>query len=309
MKAKKLWDKLFCHNDRIKNRNFFRRYLRSRRFIRLRRFARRLKGFTGPVLGALVGLIGGIPGVVIGILLGYLLGKLIAQSGQKKRVRGYFESPASQSFYEGEPGLAAWCALGVFLVSADTSPDISADPSRDSPFISSENKPEDIVRKVVLEASFAFSGPYADVFLMEDFSRLALSCIKTLNPDLLAESLAARRALQGDVKKLGRRLIGLAEKENTLILARRICRLLDPSFEDNAENRNSEPELLVPIPHDPWKILGLPPGTPIREVKAHYRRLAKQFHPDELQVLDEKQREAAGRAFMEIKEAYRQVAG
>jgi len=33
---------------------------------------------------------------------------------------------------------------------------------------------------------------------------------------------------------------------------------------------------------DPWKVLGLPRGTPFDEVKRHYRRLAAENHPDRL---------------------------
>jgi len=297
--GKKLLNKLSLLWFGIKNRSVFRRFLRFRWFIRFRRLARRFRFLGGPILGALIGLIGGIPGVIIGILLGYLLGRLFIQSGQEKRILDYLESPGLQEFNEGEPGLAAWCALAALLVSGDS-------PAGGIP---AGVPPEITIRKVVLEASFVFTGPMADVFLMEYFAGLALSRKEILNPDLLAESLAARRASSGDAAKFGRSLISFAEGESAQNLARSICHILDPSYVEGGGNDDSEPELLMAIPQDPWKILGLSPETPLSEVKAHYRRLAKLFHPDELQILSEKHREAAARAFMEIKEAYTQVTG
>jgi len=188
------------------------------------------------------------------------------------------ESPGGQDFYEGEPGLASWCALGVLLTREDPA--------------------EIAVRRVLLAASVAFSGPLADPFLMEHFSRLALSRKEALNPDLLAESFTARRAKSGDAARLGRSLADLAEGENANRLASGIIGIIDPRHTYSAAIRP-----------DPWMLLGLSPGTPRGEVKAHYRRLAKQFHPDELEVLDEKHRQAAARAFIAIKEAYTEIAG
>lgn len=36
----------------------------------------------------------------------------------------------------------------------------------------------------------------------------------------------------------------------------------------------------VVIAEDPYVILGLPPGTPVADVKKHYRKLARELHPD-----------------------------
>ena len=261
-------------------------------FIRLRLNARkllsrcpkRLRIFGGPVLGGAIGLIGGIPGFFIGLLLGYLLGELIVQSRKDRKVFDYFENPGSQQFYEGEPGLAAWCALGVIVAAADT---FSETPPASTP------SPERIIKQVVLGACYLFTGAFADPALMEHFSRIAFSKRNGLNADLLAESLAARSRL--DKANLARGLSSLAEGEKAKSLARGICLILRPIVEDEVEVK------------DPWKILGLPQGTPKKEVKFHYRRLAKQFHPDELQILDEKRQAAAAQAFITIKEAYNQI--
>ena len=255
------------------------------------RIPRRLRSFTGPVLGGLIGTIGGIPGFLIGLLLGYLLGELIVQSRSDRKILDYLENPSSQNFYEGEPGLAAWCALAVLIV------------SKNDTYENLGHSFERTLKQVLLGACYVFTDPRADPSLMDLFSRLAWSKKETLNSDLLAESLANRRISQGDAGNLGRNLYALAEGEKAKSYAREILLILDPTSQDYGEPEHSG----AVLKKDPWKILGLAPETPLREVKSHYRRLAKQFHPDELQILDEKQRETAGRAFMAIKEAYRQV--
>ena len=142
------------------------------------RCPRRIRVFAGPLLGGIIGLVGGIPGFFIGLLLGYLIRELLVQSLRNRRILDYFENPGPQQFYEGEPGLAAWCALAVLVSAADNS----------------EASVERILKQVILSATCNFTGPLADPFLMEHFSRIALLNRNSLNPDLLAESLAARRA-------------------------------------------------------------------------------------------------------------------
>ena len=280
---------------------FIRLKIKFRRLINY--CPRRLRVFGGPLLGGLVGLIGGIPGFFIGILLGYLLRELFVQSFRDRNMLDYFVDPGPQQFYEGEPGLAAWCALAVLVVSENSAETTVAPESyAKGPAVS-----ERIIKQVILGASCVFAGPLADPFLMEHFARLALSCKDSLNPDLLAESFAAKRTPLGDAGGLGRCLGSFAEGEKARSLVREIRIILDPGSINERDPENSGPGMQGL--GDPWKILGLPPGTPLKEVKSHYRRLAKQFHPDELAVLDERRRETAALAFMAIKEAYQEVAG
>jgi len=278
------------------------------------RCPQKLRPFGGPILGGLIGLIGGIPGFFIGLLLGYLLRELFVQSFRDRKILGYFENPGLQQFYEAEPGLAAWCALAVLVASEEKTVASAARENNSKPPVPAAEK---ILKQVILEASCVFTGPLTEPFLMEHFSRLALSIRGRLNQDLLAESLAARRApalraagtcgLREDLRNLGRALSRLAVGEKAKRLAREIRLVLDPTFVYEQEQEN--PGQGLPGIHDPWKILGLPPGTPLKEVKALYRRLAKQFHPDELVVLDELQRGTGARAFIAIKEAYEEVVG
>jgi len=278
----------------------------------LRRCPRKIRILCGPLLGGLIGLAGGIPGIFIGLLLGGLLGKLFIRSVEDKRIVDYFESPGLQEFNEGESGMAAWCALAV-LISSKNFPEFSANSSsaKTDDSVSSQFFPagEKTIRHVVMAASGIFTGPNADPYLLEHFTRLALANINKLNPDLLSESLAARRISRGDAGDLCRALCVFAEKEKACDMLQQICLILDPlQAEETAKTRNRS-GIGKETPRDPWKVLGLSPGTPPNEIKKHYRTLAKQFHPDELEVLDERHRETAARAFIAIKEAYREIAG
>jgi hypothetical protein len=237
-----------------------------------------------------MGLLGGIPGIIIGIILGYLVQELLGQFHSDREALNYFENPGRPGFYEGEPGLAAFCALGILI--AAESPDSSPFPSSGS-----GTGGEAAAREVARKAAAFFPGNRADPSLVEHFCRLAWSRRYSLNPDLLTESLMARRGSAKDLPALGRGLHELASGEKALDLARSIRAMLDPGYNP----------LTAPPEKDPWKILGLPPGTPIKEVKSHFRRLAIQFHPDSLQELDEERRESAARAFIAIQEAYREI--
>ena len=272
--------------------------LRIKIRIIINKCPRRVKAFGKPLLGGIIGvLMGGIPGFIIGLVLGYFIGELFSQTFGERKLAEYLENPGSQQLNESEPGLAAWCALGVLVASKNYID--SSQENEPSAFGSADEK---IMKLVFLEACSTFSGPFTDVSQIEYFSRLALKKSGSLNPDLLSESFAYKRYAQGDAVYLARSLSRLAVTEKARILAREIVFIIDP-----AGSTEDQPGFIAP--KDPWKILGLPPGTPLKEIKAHYRRLAKQFHPDNLAVFDEKQRITASRAFMAIKDAYNQVTG
>jgi hypothetical protein len=248
--------------------------------------------------GGLIGLAGGLPGIPIGLLLGYLTQELFRQFHADRAAAAYFKNPGPSVFFEGEPGLAAWCGLTVIILSE------SAAPERGG-----ENSGTFLREARVREAAAAFPGAGKYSPLIESFCRLAESHRETLNPDLLAESLAARRISRGDLPLLGKNLHALASGDRALQLAARIRAILDPGYRAFEQGVHSAAErLFPPAPEaNPWDLLGLNPGASPEEVKSGFRRLAVLFHPDSLQGLDEKQREEAARAFMKIEAAYREI--
>jgi len=55
---------------------------------------------------------------------------------------------------------------------------------------------------------------------------------------------------------------------------------------------------------DPYSVLEIEPGASKKEIKAAYRRLAAQYHPDKVQHLGREIRELAESRFKEIQQAY-----
>jgi DnaJ like chaperone protein len=240
---------------------------------------------AGPLAGGLAGLAGGLPGLFIGLVMGYLLQELIRQFRTDRAILAYFEDPGRPGFNEGEPGLAAFCALGVLVGGNEA--------------------------RAGRCAAGVFPGGRSTAPLIESFCRLAASRRRELNLDLLAESLAARRASLGDLPALGKALHTLASGDEELKTAAAIRGILDPGYRAFEKEVHAAAERLMdrqgPESNDPWHILGLAPGASEEEVKSSFRRLAIRFHPDSLSALDEAQRAGAARTFLKIKEAYQTI--
>ena len=58
---------------------------------------------------------------------------------------------------------------------------------------------------------------------------------------------------------------------------------------------------------DYYRLLGLPRGAPMAEIKSAYRRMAAQYHPDKVAGLGPELRELAERRMKEINAAYEQL--
>ena len=54
-----------------------------------------------------------------------------------------------------------------------------------------------------------------------------------------------------------------------------------------------------------WRVLGLPPGAQVEEIKRAYRRLARTVHPDLHPDASDEERRALQARFVEITDAYR----
>ena len=60
---------------------------------------------------------------------------------------------------------------------------------------------------------------------------------------------------------------------------------------------------------DPYAVLGLDPGASREEVKAAYRRLVAQYHPDKVSHLGKEFQDLAHRRLIEIQRAYERLTG
>jgi hypothetical protein len=60
-------------------------------------------------------------------------------------------------------------------------------------------------------------------------------------------------------------------------------------------------------PRTPYEILGISPGASKEEIRAAYRRLANQYHPDKVTHLGKEFQDLADQRFKEIQGAYRQL--
>lgn len=259
-------------------------------------FLRRSFLWAGALAGALIGIPGGLAGICTGFIIGLLLQELFRQLRNDASVADYLENPGASRFYEAEPGLAAYCALACIIAAAS----LSAEERRR--FIAGGILAEAVLERAGGNAAQAFSGTKYEH--IESFCRLAASRYFRLNPDLLTESLAARRRKHGDLHLLGRTLHSLASGGEAMKKAARIRAVLDPGYRVFEGQLNAAIEKLRP---DPWRKLGLTPAASLDEIKSMYRRLAIQFHPDGFSSLDEKQRLKAEQAFIKIKEAYLEI--
>ncbi|QQO09682.1 J domain-containing protein [Breznakiella homolactica] len=271
------------------------RNLRSAAASLLKKLKNRRFPWLGPLAGGLIGLFGGAAGVIIGIILGYLIRELFGQFKSDRDLLEYLVNPGQSNFSEPDPGMAAYCALGVIIIAKSLQ-------ARDRRYIADGS--ETALKPVQISAAESFPNGGDHAPELEAFCRLAASKADMLNADLLAESLAARRLPFRDQAYLGQQLEMLAFGPG-IETGYYIRTLLDPDYSGGGTHENASREIHTEA--DPWLILGLDPGTPRHEVKSTFRKLAVQFHPDSLQELDKKHQEDAARAFITIKEAYRQI--
>jgi hypothetical protein len=233
--------------------------------------------------GGLAGIVFKIPGIITGSVLGYFLGEVAAQLKSDRSIRRYFDNPGPLKFYEEEPGLAAFCALGAFLLSKASPKVLTGEAG---------------AARIAGGAGSVFPAGKKITGLAESFSRIAFSRSRFLNPDLLTESLAARRAGLGDLPLLASELFSMAMGREAEHEARFIRQFLDPGY---------QPPLPDEVVEDPWKVLDVPRNASREEIKSAFRRLALNFHPDNQTGLEEEERQKISVAFVKIRDAYREL--
>ena len=243
-------------------------------------------------------------GILLGLIVGYMLDELFKQGRRDRSVVAYLMNPGPADFTEPVPGLAAYCALSV-LVLGDTGLKRDAASSV-------------VVAKAVRAAETVLSVPAEFRTETENIAREAFIHRDGLNPDLLAESLMARRARFHDFSSIALSLLTLAEGPQSCILADRLASILAPELargRKTGTHRTTGRQEHKPHVEDKWyneereafTVLGIAPGASPEDIKVAFRKLAVLFHPDALSGLDENKKREAGEAFIRIEHAYRRA--
>ncbi len=243
--------------------------------------------WLGKAIGALFGLAGGLIGSVIGFLIGHMVDELLLQWYADRSYAAYLDNPGASDFPEPAAGSAAFCALGAMVMAGDSA------LRSGQPIVG----PEDVER--IVDKALSYFALDADCRpIAEAYVNQALNHYKSINIDLLAESLAARRSERGDGALLADALFSFADDKASAAIAERAAIILDAGCHFKDKNT---------VSLEAWELLGVKPGTPIDQVKLVFRQLVSQFHPDTLSGLDEDRVRQSAEAFMRIENAYRSI--
>lgn len=247
----------------------------------------KLGDHAGKVVGLLAGTLGGWFGAIIGLLLGTMFDAIAARLRTDRAIMGYLEHTGPATFNERESGAAALAALVYLIIEAD---------------VRTKRREETVSVARAARIAESILGTETDYRPeLESYARAAASLGSAVNPDLLSESLCARRRSVEDRAKIAARLAEIASGPRGDALVDRIASIIAPGFHrrspSNAENENEES----------YRLLGLAPGASIDEIKAAFRKLAVQFHPDGLARLGSEREKKAAEAFMRIEAAYRRI--
>ena len=84
---------------------------------------------------------------------------------------------------------------------------------------------------------------------------------------------------------------------------RRMASPGDPRFGSSQQQQAGQGDS-APPQQSPYEVLGVSPGASREEIKAAYRELASQYHPDKVAHLGEELQALAEQRFKEIQNAY-----
>jgi hypothetical protein len=243
----------------------------------------------GTLLGLLVGAAAGWYAAAVGLLVGVLVDQVLERLRYEKRLTAYLRAPDSSDPIGANAGDAAFTGIAIWLVSPDG--DMTARQS------------------ALLRSGLLPRGSFSE--REERDARQLIDAVHEQRAVLDGPRLAAALATLPYAAKSERfRLLcdiaaaddgGYSEKDAEAMEAVGIALGLMP-----ADLRSSIIERDSAL-RDAYRVLALEPEADEATVKAVYRRLAAQFHPDANAGLSEEQRESAAEAFVLIDGAYRAV--
>ncbi|MFQ3547400.1 MAG: DnaJ domain-containing protein [Termitinemataceae bacterium] len=209
----------------------------------------------------------GIYSALLGLILGLFLEQLIYQYSIEQNIREYMINPGAKSLVE-EP--VAGLTAFIALVA-----------------YLSKSDPIEKASQLIVKLFSPCTGrePFVDLAF-----QIAQEQRELLNPDLLAECLMAKTASPERAEHIYTALQSITDDTETII---RLRMILAPRLQ-HADT-------------SPLSILHLAPGATKGEIKAAFRKLAREFHPDSQRYHTETQKRKAAEHFMRIRQAYRQA--
>ncbi|MFW6292469.1 MAG: J domain-containing protein [Spirochaetota bacterium] len=239
-----------------------------------------MRRYWGTLAGLAVGLLGGVFGALFGLFIGFLVDLVWAEFRVHRATIGYLDGDAAPAW------LPRQVALGGELL-GHLQPYPRVDPAAVDrlaaelrPFHPERWARRQVERMIVAAATHSWSG--IDVYA----ARLAAAC-----------PLDERERVVSAVwNAIGRAGATLPAREEVRAIARRVG--IDEGFiaRELVLRRFRDAEACA--------VLGIARDASRDEVRAAYRRLAAQFHPDTAATLSEQQRAATEQAFKRIQAAY-----
>lgn len=242
-----------------------------------------MRSYWGTLAGAVVGVLGGLPGVVFGAFIGFL-GDLVGLELRVHRITlRYLDGADPPAWYPRPIAVAG-------LLAARLCPRVSLDPetvdelaTKLRPFYPDRLARRPVERILVAAAGHDWIGVDACARVLvracapPERERVLISVWEAVRVD--GGNLPARDELRAVARGAG-----IDEGFILRELVQRTCR---------------DPEACA--------VLGVPRDAEPGEIRAAYRRLVAQFHPDTAASLTDEQREATEQAFKRIQAAYEKL--
>jgi DnaJ-domain-containing protein 1 len=244
----------------------------------------------GRLIGAAAGIVAGPFGVLFGFVIGYLVDQVLRERRNRTLYRRFFLNPLGSA----PPGIdrASLALIGVVVYACVLQGavlvrqiDLLRAFLRRSPVSRNFRRRAHLINRSIDQAVRLSAGL--------NVSELAL-CLQAHLTDEAENSVTVSfgEYRRGEVAELLSAMVwsdsGEIRKE-----MRKLFELLNIDAEANDRGLK-----------DAYAILGVPPDAATAEIRAVFRTLAAQFHPDTLGSLDERQRAASAAAFIRIRTAY-----